>query len=160
MSLNLAEVPSLALFTGSHPDYHRPSDDAATINFPDLERTARYGAAVAARLVDEPAPPDYVAVERTAQPGRAMTRISTGTIPDYGAEIEGLRLSGVMAGGPAERAGLQGGDVIVEMAGVAVGNIYDYMGALDLLKADEPTPVVYLRDGQRQETQLVPVARD
>jgi hypothetical protein len=155
-----ADVPSLALFTGSHPDYHRPSDDAATINFPDLERTARYGAAVAARLVDEPAPPDYVAVERTAQPGRAMTRISTGTIPDYGAEIEGLRLSGVMAGGPAERAGLQGGDVIVEMAGVAVGNIYDYMGALDLLKADEPTPVVYLRDGQRQETQLVPVARD
>ena len=155
-----ADVPSLALFTGSHQEYHRPSDDADTINFPDLERTARYGAAVAARLIDEPAPPDYVAVERTAQPGRAMTRISTGTIPDYGAEIEGLRLSGVMAGGPAERAGLQGGDVIVEMAGVAVGNIYDYMGALDLLKADEPTPVAYLRDGQRQETQLVPVARD
>ena len=155
-----ADVPSLALFTGSHPDYHRPSDDTHTINFPDLERTARYGAAVAARLIDEPAPPDFVAVERTAQPGRAMTRITTGTIPDYGAEIEGLRLSGVMAGGPAARAGLEAGDVIVGMAGVAVGNIYDYMGALDLLKADEPAAVVFMRDGERRETQLVPVARD
>ena len=155
-----AEVPSLALFTGSHADYHRPSDDADTLNFPDLERTARYGAAVAARLIDEAAPPDFVAVERTAQPGRAMTRITTGTIPDYGAEIEGLRLSGVMAGGPAARAGLEAGDVIVEMAGVAVGNIYDYMGALDLLRADRPAAVVYLRDGERRETQLVPVARD
>lgn len=155
-----AEVPSLALFTGSHPDYHRPSDDADAINYPDLERTARYGAAVAARLIDEPAPPDFVAVQRTEQPGRAMTRITTGTIPDYGAEVEGLRLSGVMAGGPAARAGLQAGDVIVEMAGVAVGNIYDYMGALDRLRADQPAPVVYVRDGERRETQLVPVARD
>ena len=155
-----ADVPSLALFTGSHPEYHRPSDDVETINFPGLERIAGYGAEVAARLIAEPSPPDFVAVERTAQPGRAMTRITTGTIPDYGAEIEGLRLSGVMAGGPAERAGLQGGDVIVEMAGVAVGNIYDYMGALDLLKADEPAAVVYIRDGERRETALVPVARD
>ena len=155
-----AEVPSLALFTGSHPDYHRPSDDPDTINYPDLERTARYGAAVAARLIDEPAPPDFVAVQRTAQPGRAMTRISTGTIPDYGAEIEGLRLSGVIAGGPAEQAGLQAGDVIVELAGVAVGNIYDYMGALDRLRADQPAQVVYLRDGERRETQLVPAARN
>lgn len=155
-----AEVPSLALFTGSHPEYHRPSDDVGTINFQGLERIAGYGADVAARLIAEPSPPDFVAVERTAQPGRAMTRITTGTIPDYGAEIEGLRLSGVMAGGPAARAGLAAGDVIVEMAGVAVGNIYDYMGALDLLKADVPAAVVFMRDGKRRETQLVPVARD
>ena len=155
-----AEVPSLALFTGGHPDYHRPSDDASAINFPDLERVARYGAAVAARLIDEPVPPDFVEAPRTAPAGRTMTRISTGTIPDYGAEVEGLRLSGVVAGGPAERAGLRGGDVVVELAGVAVGNIYDYMGALDRLKADEPAPVVYLRDGERRETTLVPVARN
>lgn len=155
-----AEVPSLALFTGSHPEYHRPSDDVETINFPGLERIAGYGAEVAARLIAEPSPPDFIAVERTAQPGRAMTRITTGTIPDYGAEIEGLRLSGVMAGGPAARAGLEAGDIIVEMAGVTVGNIYDYMGALDMLKADEPAAVVFMRDGERRETQLVPVARD
>ena len=155
-----ADVPSLALFTGSHPDYHRPSDDVETINFPGLERIAGYGAEVAARLIAEPAAPDFIAVERTAQPGRAMTRITTGTIPDYGAEIEGLRLSGVMAGGPAARAGLEAGDVIVEMAGVTVGNIYDYMGALDQLRADQPASVVFMRDGERRETQLVPVARN
>ncbi len=155
-----ADVPSLALFTGSHSEYHRPSDDVETINFPGLERIAGYGAEVAARLIAEPSPPDFIAVERTAQPGRAMTRITTGTIPDYGAEIEGLRLSGVMAGGPAARAGLEAGDVIVEMAGVTVGNIYDYMGALDQLRADQPASVVFMRDGERRETQLVPVARN
>ena len=41
-----------------------------------------------------------------------------------------------------------------------MGNIYDYMGALDRLRADQPAPVVYLRDGERHETQLVPVARN
>ena len=160
MSLNLAEVPSLALFTGSHEDYHRPTDDAATVNYPDLERVARYGAAVAARLVNEPAPPDFVMAEQTGQQGgQAMMRIFTGTIPDYGSEVEGLLLSGVMGGGPAQKAGLREADIIVELAGQSVANIYDYMFALDLLKVGEPVSVVFLRGDERVETELTPEAR-
>lgn len=161
MSLNLAEVPTLALFTGSHEDYHRPTDDAGTVNYPDLERVARYGAAIAARLVSETEAPDFVRVERTAQQGgQAVMRIFTGTIPDYSSEVDGLLLSGVMGGGPAEAAGLREGDIIVELAGQSVANIYDYMFALDLLKVGEPAAVAYMRDGERLEGVLVPEARE
>jgi hypothetical protein len=161
MSFNLAEVPSLALFTGSHEDYHRPTDDPETVNFADLERIARYGAAIAARLVTAPAPPDFVRVERTGQQGGQMQiRLYTGTIPDYASEVDGLLLSGVMGGGPAEKAGLRAGDIIVELAGQSIANIYDYTYALDLLKVGEPTPVVFTRDGDRRETELIPEVRE
>ena len=159
MSLNLAEVPTLALFTGSHEDYHRPSDDAGTVNYPDLERVAGYGAEVARRLVNDATAPQFVRVERTQQGGAAAMRIFTGTIPDYSSEVEGLLLSGVMGGGPAEKAGLAEGDIIVELADQSVANIYDYMFALDLLKVGEPSSVVFMRDGERHETELVPEAR-
>ena len=160
MSLNQAEVPSLALFTGSHEDYHRPTDDAETVNYPDLERIARYGAAVAARLAGEAAAPDFVRVEQTGQQGGQMAiRLFTGTIPDYGSEVDGLLLSGVMAGGPAETAGLREGDIIVGLAGQSIANIYDYTFALDLLKIGEPAAVAFMRDGERLEVELIPEAR-
>ena len=160
-SFNQAEVPTLALFTGSHEDYHRPTDDDDTVNYPDLERIARYGAAVTARLAREPEPPDFVRVEQTGRQGGQMAiRIFTGTIPDYGSEVDGLLLSGVMGGGPAEQAGLREGDIIVELAGQSIANIYDYTYALDLLKVGEPAVVVFMRDGERMETELIPRARE
>jgi S1-C subfamily serine protease len=70
-----------------------------------------------------------------------------------------LLLAGVSAGGPAEQAGLQKGDVIVELGGQTIANVYDYTFALDVLKAEQPAKVVYLRNGAKQETTLTPRAR-
>ena len=160
MSLNAAEVPSLAFFTGSHEDYHRPTDDAAAVNYSDLDRITELGATVAARLATRAEAPDFIRVEQTGQQGGQTTlRIFTGTIPDYTEEAEGLLLSGVVGSGPAETAGLQGGDVIVELAGQTITNIYDYTYALDLLRVGEPARVVFVRDGERMETALKPEAR-
>ena len=90
---------------------------------------------------------------------RDTVRAFTGTIPDYAAEVEGLLLGGVIEGGPAEEVGLRGGDVIVEFAGATITNIYDYMAVLDAIKVDVPVKVVYIRDGERVETELTPRAR-
>ena len=160
-SLNAAEVPSLNFFTGSHEDYHRPTDDAHTLDYEGIDRIVDLATAVASNLVSRPDAPDFIRVERVQQrSGGATMRIFTGTIPDYTQEVEGLSISGVIGGGPAEAAGLQGGDVIVGLAGQAVTNIYDYMYALDLLKVGEPAEVVFLRDGERMATELIPRVRD
>ena len=160
-SLNAAEVPSLNFFTGSHEDYHRPTDDADTLDYEGLDRIVDLATAVTSNLANRPDAPDFIRVERVQQRGGGATmRIFTGTIPDYTQEVEGLSISGVIGGGPAEAAGLQGGDVIVGLAGQAVTNIYDYMYALDLLKVGEPSEVVFLRDGERRTTELIPRVRD
>jgi hypothetical protein len=160
-SFNQAGVPTLSFFTGTHSDYHRPSDTPGSIAYDDLVRVADFGAAIAQRLANADEPPAFARVERPSAPAaaRAGLRIFTGTIPDYSAETKGLLLSGVVAGGPAERAGLQAGDVIVEIAGRSIANIYDYTYALDVLKVGEPVKVAYLRKGERRETALTPVER-
>ena len=161
MSLNAVEVPSLAFFTGSHEDYHRPTDDASSINYDGLDRIVELGTAVAARLVTSPNAPDFVRVEQDIKrAGQATMRIFTGTIPDYAQEVEGLMLSGVIAGGPAEAAGLEGGDIIVRLAGQTIADIYDYTYALDVLKVGEPAEGVFMRDGERMTSKLVPQARE
>ena len=159
-SLNRASVPSVGFFTGSHEDYHRPTDDAETLNFAGLDRIAELATAVAIRVATQPDPPVFVRVEQPAQRGsQAVMRIFTGTIPDYTQEADGLLLSGVVGGGPADDAGLEGGDIIVELSGQSIANIYDYTYALDLLRVGEPAQVVYMRDGERVEAELVPEAR-
>lgn len=160
-AFNSEGVPTLNLFTGTHSDYHRPSDTADKLNYEGLARIARFTGLVARRVAESDPAPEFVQVERSPETStsRASMRAYTGTIPEYATEIEGLQLGGVMAGGPAEKAGLQKGDVIVEFAGTPVLNIYDYMNALEAARIGEPLTVVFLRGGERMTVTLVPAAR-
>jgi hypothetical protein len=160
-SFNQANVPSLNFFTGTHTDYHRPSDTADKIDYEDLDRVVDFATAIVGRVGDAAQAPQFTKVEQTSDSGggRAGVRLFTGTIPDYSTEVKGLLLSGVIGGGPAEQAGLQKGDVIIEIAGQTIANIYDYTYALEVLKIGEPAKVVYLRGGERRETILTPAAR-
>jgi len=159
-TFNSSSVPCLTFFTGTHADYHKPSDTADKIDYEDLDRVVDFAAAILRRL-DTIDPPAFTMVEQQMQPGagRAGVRVYTGTIPDYSTEVKGLLLGGVVGGGPAEQAGLQKGDVIVEIAGQTIANIYDYTYALDVLKIGQPAKVVYMRDGKKRETTLTPAAR-
>ncbi|HEX9655030.1 MAG TPA: M28 family peptidase, partial [bacterium] len=155
-------VPVLAFFTGSHDDYNRPSDDAGTLNYDGMERIGKFARGIVLDLLKAPARPDYVKVERTKEQtgDRENLRAYLGTIPDYAGEgIPGLKLSGVRAGGPADKAGLKGGDIIVEFAGQKVTNIYDYTYALDAVKIGEPVKVVVLRGDQEVTLTVIPEAR-
>ena len=160
-SFNTAGVPSLNFFTGAHSDYHKPTDTADKIDYDDLDRIVDFAAAIARRIEDTPEAPVFAKVEPQTQGGatRAGVRVYTGTVPDYASDAKGLLLGGVVAGGPAEAAGLMKGDVIVEIAGQTIANIYDYTYALDVLKIGQPAKVVYMRGGERKETTLTPSAR-
>jgi peptidase M28-like protein/PDZ domain-containing protein/PA domain-containing protein len=160
-TFNAASVPCLSFFTGTHVDYHKPSDTADKIDYEDLDRIVDFAAAIVRRVEDTTDAPQFTKVEQQMQTGggRAGVRIFTGTIPDYSNDAKGLLLSGVIGGGPAEQAGLQKGDVIVEIAGQTITNIYDYTYALDLLKIGQPSKLIYVRDGKRIETTLTPAAR-
>ena len=160
-TFNAAGIPSLSFFTGTHADYHKPSDTADKIDYEGLDRVVDFAAAIARRIGDNPEAPAFAKVDQSLQQGagRAGVRLFTGTIPDYSTEVKGLLLGGVVGGGPAEQAGLRKGDVIVEIAGQTIANIYDYTYALDILKIGQPAKVIYMRDGKRVETMLTPGAR-
>jgi Zn-dependent M28 family amino/carboxypeptidase len=159
-TFNTASVPALSFFTSTHSDYHRPGDTADKINYEDLDRVVDFAATIVKRLGDSPEAPQFTKVEQETQTGgRAGVRVFTGTIPDYATNVKGLLLGGVIGGGPAEQAGLQKGDVIVEIAGQTIANIYDYTYALELLKVGEPVKIVYMRGSERRETTLTPGAR-
>jgi Zn-dependent M28 family amino/carboxypeptidase len=159
-SFNQAGVPSLAFFTGTHVDYHKPSDTADKINYEDLDRVAAFAAALAGRVADQPEALAFAKVEQVQQGGgRAGVRIFTGTIPDYATDVKGLLLGGVIGGGPAEQAGLQKGDVIIQIGEQTITNIYDYTYALEALKVNQPVTLIYMRGSDRKETTLTPTAR-
>ena len=156
------EVPVLSFFTGGHEDYNRPTDDIETLNYDGLERISKLAHGIVLDVIRTPERPEYVQVERSQSEGgsRDTLRAYLGTIPDYTTEGTGVKLSGVRAGGPADKAGLQGGDVIVEFGGQKIANIYDYTYALDAVKIGVPVEVVVIRDGKQITLTVTPEARN
>lgn len=156
------EVPVLSFFTGGHEDYNRPTDDIETLNYEGLERISKLAGGIISDLITAAEKPEYVRVERSQseEGNRDTLRAYLGTIPDYTTEGTGVKLSGVRAGGPADKAGLKGGDIIVEFGGQEITNIYDYTYALDAVKIDESVEVVVLRDGQQVKLTVTPEARN
>jgi len=153
-------VPVLAFFTGGHDDYHRPTDKPDTLNYEGTERTAKLARGLLLDL-EKAERPAYAQVARkdSGGGGRETLRAYLGTIPDYATEVQGVKLSGVRAGGPADKGGLKGGDVIVEFAGTKIANVYDYTYAMDAVKIGKPVTVVVLRNGERVSLSVTPEAR-
>lgn len=158
----LAGVPSLQFYSGNHEDYHRPSDTAEKINIDGVTAVASLGAAMALELTNAVAAPEYIKVERQRLFARGSgdgLRAFTGTIPDYASDVEGLKIAGVVPGGPAEKAGMLAGDVIVQFGAVPITSIYDYTSALESAKVGQPIAVGVKRGDQHTTLSLVPTAR-
>jgi Tol biopolymer transport system component len=158
----LKGVPILSLFTGAHGDYHRPSDTADKLNYEGLRDVARFVALVGRSRALSADEPEFVERERPGgEGGRQMGGVRLGTIPDYAEEgVTGVPLSGVAKGGPAAEAGLKGGDVVVELAGEDLENIYDYVRVINGLKPGEEVSITVRRDGEPVEMGIVPARRE
>jgi S1-C subfamily serine protease len=90
-----------------------------------------------------------------------MSNVFLGTIPDYAEEgAQGVPLSGVVKDGPAQAAGIEGGDVVVGLAGQELANIYDYVRTLNGLQPGEPTTITVERDGEEVTLDITPGVRE
>jgi Zn-dependent M28 family amino/carboxypeptidase len=145
------KVPVLMLFTGSHPDYHKPTDTWDKINYTGLARVARFASATIESLDARPRP-SYLVAKADSSTGRIAGGggygAYLGTIPDYMKTEGGVLLSGVRSGSPAEQAGIKGGDVIVKFDGVRIDNIYDYTFALRSRKPGQQVRITVQREGK------------
>jgi hypothetical protein len=152
-------IPVLHFFTGTHADYHRPSDDVDKIDGAGVERVAEVAAAVAARVagtttrVATTLTPVAGAPHAAPAPGDAPPSSAYGTyfgsIPDMTPQDFGVRLTGVREDSPAAKAGVREGDIIVSFAGKPIADLYAYTYALQERKPGDRVEVVVLRNGAR-----------
>ena len=144
------QIPVFHFFTDIHSDYHRPSDDYDKINYPGMEQVVRYIQKITTDLDQAGEKPQYVALEAPrpmAGAGRS-TRVYMGTIPDFGEQTAGMKISGVREGSPAAKAGLEGGDVIVKFGKVDIKNLYDFTYALGEHKPGDEVEVIVKRGAE------------
>lgn len=155
-------VPILSAFTGNHGEYHTPRDTPEKLNYEGISEVARLMDAVLLSLIQRDKMPAYVMMEKPKDgQRRASLRAYLGTIPDYAeSDTKGVLLSGVAKGGPAGDAGVQGGDIIVELAGKSIENIYDYTYAIEALKIGQEVEIKVLRKGKMIAMKVVPGSRD
>ncbi len=156
-SFTEAGLPVLHFFTGPHSDYHRPSDDIDRVNIQGAVQVGGIALRLVRLVMEENPTFDVIKVARKT-PSRRSFRVSLGTIPDYGAQVEGVKLSGVRPGGPAERAGLQAGDVITKLGGREVRNLDDYMAAFGALEPEVEIIVIVRRKDNLIELPMTPSA--
>jgi hypothetical protein len=148
------DVPVLMFFTGAHPQYHTPDDDAERV---DAEGEARVLAAayrVTRELLDAPERPAVVAATPPAPAGEGGGGYGPylGTVPSFGGpEGPGVLLQGVAPGSPAEAAGIRGGDRIVAFDGTSVANLEEYAARLFAARPGQDVRIGLLRDGERLE---------
>jgi Tol biopolymer transport system component len=161
-SFYLKGIPVLSAFTGAHGDYHTPRDTAEKINYAGTEKIISLLARISADIAKKDLKPDYISMKKPEnQESRGGLRVYLGSIPDYASgDVKGLKLAGVSAGGPAEKAGLMAGDIIVSLGGRKIENIYDYTYAIDTLKVGQETEVVLLRKGETLKLKLIPGSRN
>ena len=157
------DVPILAAFTGAHEDYHTPRDTPDKLNYEGAAKISRLFALLARGMMTAAKPPEFKLDEGTKRDDQPRVRLTAylGTIPDYVAgDIKGLKLSGVAKTGPAALAGVKGGDIIVELAGRKVEDIYDYTYAIEALKIGEEAEIVVKRGTETIPLKVTPTARE
>jgi hypothetical protein len=150
-----AKVPVLFLFTGSHKDYHRPSDDVDKLIVSGMRRVGSMMTDIAIALAEAPERPHYQDAPGGAETlGGGGDRPYFGSIPDFAQDQVGYALTGVTKGGPAERAGIKAGDIIIQLGDSKIGNLEDFDSALRKFKAGEKAPVVVKRGTEQVKVEV------
>jgi hypothetical protein len=145
-SFYYADIPVLQFFTGQHDDYHRPDDDPDKINYEGIAQIMDIITGITAQLNDQEPLAFTKTVEGESQKAPRFS-VTLGIVPDYLYDGLGLRLDGVSEGKPAQKAGLQKGDIVIKMGDLEIADIYDYMEGLANYKPGD-TATVEVKRGE------------
>jgi hypothetical protein len=149
-------VPTLNFFTGAHANYHTPRDKSETLNYIGIKNISEFLVDLILTLELEPTQLSYHEIKRQSDKGEREFKIYLGTIPNYAsADISGVKLSGVAKGSPADQAGLKKNDIIVQLAGKNIHDIYDYTFALNALHVGQPVKMVVRRNKTQKALTIV-----
>jgi hypothetical protein len=159
MSFYTAGVPVLHLFTGTHSDYHKPSDTADKINVAGAAQVGAICTELALAVSTRPAQLKYIPAAKGPEPhgDQRSFNASLGTMPDYGGPgpgKKGVLLAGVRPGGAAEKAGMRQGDTLVQLGKSPIASVEDFMFVLNASRPGETVPAVVLRNGQPVKLQV------
>ncbi len=154
------QIPVLFFWTGTHSDYHKPSDTFDKINYDGEARILSLVERIVRDLDQADKRVTYTVAKSDSMAGRSTGfRVYLGTIPNYSDSTDGLLLDGVRENSPAAKAGLKAGDRIVKIGNRDVKNVYDYTYALGELKAGQEYVIEVMRGGERLSLKITPEAR-
>jgi hypothetical protein len=157
-SFYLKGVPAVHVFTGSHKDWHKPTDTPDKLNIEGMRLVAYEVERLARRIADAPERMAFKKVE-SAAPLPAGPRAGgtpyLGLMPDYGFEGKGVRLAGVAPGSPAEKSGLKEGDVITKVDGKDCEEVKAYSALFFSKRPGQEMTLDYLRDGKPATLKVV-----
>lgn len=138
------DIPVLFFFTGSHPDYHKATDDWDKINYKGITEIVQ----LVYTIVENADGKGKLAFTKTReqQMGRSTRfTVSLGVIPDYGYTGTGMRIDGASAGKLAEKLGLKAGDVLLQLGDYKFVDVNSYMQSLSKFKKGDKTRLIYKR---------------
>ena len=144
------DIPVLFFFTGIHKDYHKPTDDYDKINFMGELQVVKYIYGLVENL-NTKGKITFTKTREMQSNSSAHFSVTLGIMPDYTFSGSGVRVDGVSDGRPAQKAGLQIGDVIVQLGDVPVSSLDTYMHALSTFKKGDNTKVKYKRGNDMAE---------
>lgn len=151
-SFYLADIPVLHFFTGQHEDYHKPGDDSGKLNYQGMHLIADYIFNIISDLDDN----GKLAFRKTKNESEETPRfkVGLGVIPDYMFDGKGMRIDGVSEEKPAQRAGLQKGDIVIKLGDSLVTDMMSYMRALSVFEKGNSTKVVVKRGDNKVEKEI------
>lgn len=148
-------IPVLFFWTGIHPEYHKPTDTYDRINYDGMEKIVNLSEKVVDQLARDESRPEFVKIPVVGRGGKGGAP-KLGIVPNYEEGKMGLGVGDVLAGGPAQKAGLRAGDLIVDIGGTPILNIDAYLLVMQRQKAGQPVDVVVERGGKKLTFKVTP----
>ena len=146
------DIPVLHFFTGQHEDYHKPTDDFEKLNYEGMQTISNYIFEVVSDLDNNGKLPFRKTKNESEETPRF--KVGLGVIPDYMFDGKGMRIDGISEEKPAQKAGLQKGDIVVKLGDSTVTDMMSYMKVLATFKEGDKTKVIVDRKGEMIEEDI------